>query len=84
MWILCSSMGVDGDQYFFYIQLLELNQQSKIRFKCIPCKREKIKFKIDVQKLDLIEVQTPREEIAWTKIIYKVYDTRFQKYLYYC
>jgi hypothetical protein len=63
-------------------QLLELNQQSKIRFKSIPCKREKIEFKMDVPKLDLTKVQTPREEIACTKIIYKVYDTLFKKYLY--
>ncbi len=37
---------------------------------------------MDVPKLDLTKVQTPREEIACTKIIYKVYDTLFKKYLY--
>lgn len=51
--------------YFFknIFQLLELNQQSKIRFKSIPCKCEKIEFKIDVQKRDLTKVQTPRDSL---------------------
>ncbi len=68
---------------FYFLKNIFQLLEPKIRFKSIPCEREKIEFKIGVQKLDLTKVQTPREEeIAWTKIIYKRFMIQGSKSTY--